>query len=299
MPSNYFISGQYNVICDVCGFRFKANQIKHRWDGMVVCEQDWEERHPSDLFQAREEQTGVPFTRPEPTDTFVTVSYISESVGVQENDIPVGDFIEVPVEEEPEPEPITYSSTFTTGSDTNLESFGAPDWYVVYGGGGRTKVIASTDRVHIINSLELVVHGLTHSLIEGIDDYAIVADCRRATGYDTGKLAARCGSASSQTFYELSTDSNNDMVLTRYNGAVPSILKTTALTITSNAEMEYTLTVTGTNPVELSYSIDGNSDTYSDSHIDRLTSGPPGISIYRNAAVQADVWVDNYVVTEV
>ncbi len=84
MSATIWTTGTWNVICDVCGFRYKANEIKHRWDGLVVCPQDWEERHPMDLFQAREEKTGVPFTRPEPVDQFTTVNYISTSVGVQD-----------------------------------------------------------------------------------------------------------------------------------------------------------------------------------------------------------------------
>lgn len=35
------------VICDVCGKRFYASQIKIRWDGAVVCPLDWEPKHPA------------------------------------------------------------------------------------------------------------------------------------------------------------------------------------------------------------------------------------------------------------
>lgn len=188
---------------------------------------------------------------------------------------------------------IVYSSDFTAGADTNLEAFGAPDWYVVYGGGGRSKVIAANDNVQIILTSELVAHGLTHSLIGSITDYEVAATVRRGTGFDIGGLAARCGAASSQTYYHLNTDSNNDMVLTRYNTATPTILKTTALSLPTGQSMPAVLRVTGTNPVILTYSLDGNEDTYSDSAAGRLTSGPPGLSLFRIATGQSLVWVDD------
>lgn len=45
--------GDYNAICDGCGFKFKASMLKKRWDGYMVCEKDWEPRHPQDLVEAR------------------------------------------------------------------------------------------------------------------------------------------------------------------------------------------------------------------------------------------------------
>ena len=28
--------------CQQCGFRYKINELKARWDGLTVCEADWE-----------------------------------------------------------------------------------------------------------------------------------------------------------------------------------------------------------------------------------------------------------------
>ena len=30
---NYYISGEWNLICDVCGKKVKAGKAKQRWDG--------------------------------------------------------------------------------------------------------------------------------------------------------------------------------------------------------------------------------------------------------------------------
>lgn len=56
-------SYEYNVLCDVCGFKFKASELKYRWDGLLVCKEDWEIRHPSDFFRTRNDAHKLPFVR--------------------------------------------------------------------------------------------------------------------------------------------------------------------------------------------------------------------------------------------
>jgi hypothetical protein len=60
---NSYTHGSWNVICDVCGFKFKSDDIKKRWDGMMVCKEDWEPRHESDFYRAPKEDPSVPYTR--------------------------------------------------------------------------------------------------------------------------------------------------------------------------------------------------------------------------------------------
>jgi len=64
----YYKKGDWNAICDVCGFKFKASQLRKRWDNMRVCSDDWEERQPQDLLRARPDDQSVPWTRPEGED---------------------------------------------------------------------------------------------------------------------------------------------------------------------------------------------------------------------------------------
>lgn len=71
MSRNYYTSGQWNCICDVCGKKIKSGKSRHRWDGFVVCEDDWEERHSQDFVRARQDKISVPFTRPRPVDIFI------------------------------------------------------------------------------------------------------------------------------------------------------------------------------------------------------------------------------------
>lgn len=72
----YYKSGDWNVICDICSKKIKASESLKRWDGFVVCEDDFEQRHPQDFVRSKEDKISVPFTRPRPTDVFVPVNYI-------------------------------------------------------------------------------------------------------------------------------------------------------------------------------------------------------------------------------
>ena len=80
MSRNYYTSGQFNVICDVCGKKIKAGEAKHRWDGFVVCLSDFEYRHEQDFVKARQDKISVPFTRPRPVDIFTDVTYVTTYV---------------------------------------------------------------------------------------------------------------------------------------------------------------------------------------------------------------------------
>ena len=62
---NTYLHGSYNALCDVCGFKFKAVDLKKRWDSLMVCKEDFETRHPSDLYIATSEDTSVPWVRSE------------------------------------------------------------------------------------------------------------------------------------------------------------------------------------------------------------------------------------------
>lgn len=68
---NYYKVGAWQVICDVCGKECKSDEVLKRWDGAIVCPSDFEERQPLDFIRGRQERLNVPFTRPEPTDTFI------------------------------------------------------------------------------------------------------------------------------------------------------------------------------------------------------------------------------------
>jgi hypothetical protein len=75
MKYTEWISGEYSAICDVCGWSFRNVELKERWDGMRVCQKDWEARHPQELIRPRDNNPPLPWTRPEAPDRFVEVTY--------------------------------------------------------------------------------------------------------------------------------------------------------------------------------------------------------------------------------
>jgi hypothetical protein len=75
MAGSHVKIGDWNAICDVCGFKFKASQLKKRWDGRMVCRDDWETRHPQDLIKIPKDLQNPPWVRPEVADTFITITY--------------------------------------------------------------------------------------------------------------------------------------------------------------------------------------------------------------------------------
>ena len=80
MSRSYAKKGDWNSICEVCGFKFKASRLKLRWDGLRVCSEDWEPRHPMDLYRGPiGTESQVPWTSPEPTDVLIDVSFPGSS----------------------------------------------------------------------------------------------------------------------------------------------------------------------------------------------------------------------------
>lgn len=69
--NNYYKPGCWNVICAVCGRKFKSDKIHTRWDGLLVCESDYEHRHILDFLRSHPERAGVPYSNPEPADVFI------------------------------------------------------------------------------------------------------------------------------------------------------------------------------------------------------------------------------------
>ena len=74
--TSYYKHGNWNAICDTCGFVFKSGELRKNWKGLMVCSRDYESRHPQDFIRARHEDTSVPWTRPEPDDININVCYV-------------------------------------------------------------------------------------------------------------------------------------------------------------------------------------------------------------------------------
>jgi hypothetical protein len=73
---NWLKLGDWNVICDSCGRKFKASSMRKRWDGLLVCREDFEVKHPQLSMKVRGDKQTIPIPRPEAEDQFIQVCWI-------------------------------------------------------------------------------------------------------------------------------------------------------------------------------------------------------------------------------
>lgn len=81
MGQDYWKPGTWKSVCAVCGFQMKADQLRKRWDGVYVCDEDWEPRHILDFFKTRPDHQSVPWSQ---HDSSVVTGY----VGITSSDSP-------------------------------------------------------------------------------------------------------------------------------------------------------------------------------------------------------------------
>ena len=60
-----YVPGQWNAICDRCGFKFKNVQLRKEWTGLRVCCECWEPRHPQDFVRGKADHQTPPWVRPD------------------------------------------------------------------------------------------------------------------------------------------------------------------------------------------------------------------------------------------
>lgn len=66
--ADYYAHGQWNALCDRCGFKFKSSQLRKEWTGLRTCRNCWEPRHPQDFVRGKADDQTIPWSRPD-TDT--------------------------------------------------------------------------------------------------------------------------------------------------------------------------------------------------------------------------------------
>lgn len=67
---NFYEPGQWNVICDRCGFKKKAKDLRAEWTGLMVCVGCLDSRHPQTLIDIPKDNPSTPWARPESADVF-------------------------------------------------------------------------------------------------------------------------------------------------------------------------------------------------------------------------------------
>lgn len=68
-----FRLGSWKAVCDRCGFRYHAEELRKEWTGLRTCRHCWEPRHPQDRLKGKADRQAPPWTRPEPPEIDVSV----------------------------------------------------------------------------------------------------------------------------------------------------------------------------------------------------------------------------------
>ncbi len=63
--TDYFAAGQWNAICDRCGFKKKSGQLRKEWTGLRVCSECWEPRNLQDFVRGKRDDQSIPWSRPD------------------------------------------------------------------------------------------------------------------------------------------------------------------------------------------------------------------------------------------
>lgn len=69
---SHFRPGLHLFVCDICGRVFHSDRKRKTWDGLVVCDEDWDPRHPQEAVRGRKDKQSVSDPRPEPADVFLS-----------------------------------------------------------------------------------------------------------------------------------------------------------------------------------------------------------------------------------
>lgn len=76
MPNaDYYKPGDWNAICDGCGRKFKASELRRDWKGRMMCPAQWEPRQPQDFVKGVKDDMATPWSRPDPPPTYVNTGH--------------------------------------------------------------------------------------------------------------------------------------------------------------------------------------------------------------------------------
>lgn len=79
-------SGPYRAICDQCGRKRHASELRLTWDNFFVCADTcWQPRHPQDFVQGRADDQTVPIVRPDVPQTMGETTIFAVGPGGTKN----------------------------------------------------------------------------------------------------------------------------------------------------------------------------------------------------------------------
>ena len=63
-PADFYQQGDYNAVCSICGFKFKASQLVRNWQGLWRCRECNEPRQPQDFVRGVQDIITPPWAQP-------------------------------------------------------------------------------------------------------------------------------------------------------------------------------------------------------------------------------------------
>lgn len=80
--SDFFVAGQWNFFCDLCGAKQKSSRAAKTWNNLRVCAHHKEVRNPQDFLRGVKDDQSVPWSRPEAPDQFVLFCTLQGRQGI-------------------------------------------------------------------------------------------------------------------------------------------------------------------------------------------------------------------------
>ncbi len=77
--ADYLKLGENNVLCDICGFKYKSSDLLKTWDGYWACRPCWYPRNPQDFVRGIPDPQAPRLSRPEAADVFTAEAEALES----------------------------------------------------------------------------------------------------------------------------------------------------------------------------------------------------------------------------
>ena len=65
MSANFYKEGDFNRICDHCGFKVKASTTRKQWNNLQVCKKHWEPQNEQDFLCGKVDKQWVADARPD------------------------------------------------------------------------------------------------------------------------------------------------------------------------------------------------------------------------------------------
>lgn len=80
LDNNYYKIGSYNIICDRCGQKKKAEQCRKEWTGLLTCTNCWDPKHPwNEPLPIAVDGLPVSNARPRPNPVYVSIGEFGAS----------------------------------------------------------------------------------------------------------------------------------------------------------------------------------------------------------------------------